>query len=144
MKDLMKPKKFDFLTVSVKNFIVAGSKDQPKNSLALKLGTSLRQMAERLRGTYLRNSDDPSSDRGRKETEDFLELMKMEWTNTVSTQCLKRMYDYKMNRQQGIYKPVGSLSLIIAYSVYFSDMSVVSSKQYLMTVSEIVVIKACP
>ena len=103
MTDLMKPKNFDLLTVSVKNFIVADSEDQPKNSLALKLGTSIKQMAERLRGTYIRNSDDPSSDRGRKQTEDFLELMKTEWTNTVNSQCLKRMYDWKMNRQQGIH-----------------------------------------
>ena len=101
MKDLLVPKYFDLLATSVKNFVVSGEPGKERNSLALKLGGSIKQMAQRFRGKCLRNPGDPEADSKRQLSSNFLELFDSEWSHIVSSRCLKRMYDAKLNKKQG-------------------------------------------
>ena len=103
VKDLLHPLQFDLLTDSVKKYVTGEVPGRERNSLALKLGTTFKAMAERLRGKSLRNSANPESQELRRTTEAFLELYRSEWPDVVSSQCLKRMYDAKMNKQQEQY-----------------------------------------
>ena len=100
MCELLTPEHFDLLTVNVKKFIVGELPGKNKNSLGLKLGGTLKQMAQRLRGKCLRDSANPKSQEQRRLTEAFIELYQTEWPDVVSSQCLKRIYDAKMNKAQ--------------------------------------------
>ena len=100
MKDLIHPEKFDLLTCNVKKYCAGQIPGKERNSLALKLGHNLKAMAERLRGKCLRESARDESRELRRTTDAFLELYKTEWPDVVSSQCLKRMYDAKINKKQ--------------------------------------------
>ena len=101
MSDLLIPKYFDLLATSVKNFVTENGPGKEKNSLALKLGGSIKQMAQRLRGKCLRNSGSPEADSKQRLSGNFLELFDSEWSHIVSSRCLKRMYDARLNKRQG-------------------------------------------
>ena len=101
MSDLLVPKHFDLLATSVKNFVMVKGPGKEKNALALKLGGSIKQMAQRLRGKCLRNSGDKEADLKQRQSASFLELFDSEWSHVVSSRCLKRMYDAKLNKKQG-------------------------------------------
>ena len=119
VRDLLNPLEFDSLTVNIKKYITGEFPGRERNSLALKLGHTLKAMAERLRGKCLRDSGNPESQELRRATEDFLELYRSEWPDVVSSQCLKRMYDAKMNKKKDIplTKDLVKLTGIITKSV---------------------------
>ena len=100
MSDLLTPRNFDILTVCLRNFIVGEEPGKEKNSLALKLMTSIKQIAQRYRGKWLRQTGDPEAEKKQRQTDSFITLIDDEWRHTVSSRCLRRMYDAKLNKYQ--------------------------------------------
>ncbi len=97
-KELLQPENFDMVVANVKAFIVHES--GARNSLALKLGHSIKRLALLLKGQCLRSPDSEEAGEIRKRTDIFLELFESEWSDRVSSQCLRRMADEKMNKAQ--------------------------------------------
>ena len=100
MSDLITPSNFDILTVCLRNFIVGEEPGKEKNSLALKLMTSIKQIAQRYRGKWLRRAGDPEAEKKQRLADSFICLIDDEWRHTVSSRCLKRMYDMRLNKKQ--------------------------------------------
>ncbi|XP_033730885.1 uncharacterized protein LOC117320396 [Pecten maximus] len=102
--DILKPGNFDNITEVVWNiagtsqsgeeaFTKRGLPKYEKPSLALKLGHSLKKMAEMKRGCAIRNGDEV----GRKEAENYIILHATEWNDKISSHASRTLSERHHN-----------------------------------------------
>jgi hypothetical protein len=92
LSDVINPESFDLVIANVKTL---GS-----NSLQLKLGSSLRKIAALTVTQSLRHRFTALSNEMRESCEAFMAIYDAEWSSRISKQCLKKMYDLKMNKKE--------------------------------------------
>jgi hypothetical protein len=92
LSDVINPESFDLVIANVKTL---GS-----NSLQLKLGASLRKIAALTVTQSLRHRFTALSNELRESCEAFIAIYDGEWSSRISKQCLKKMYDLKMNKKE--------------------------------------------
>ncbi|XP_021356135.1 uncharacterized protein LOC110452122 [Mizuhopecten yessoensis] len=102
--DIIKPENFDRITEVVWNiagtslsgeevYTQRGLPKYEKPSLALKLGHSLKKMAEMKRGCAIRNGDEV----GRKEAENYIILHASEWNDKISSHASQTLSERRHN-----------------------------------------------
>ncbi len=91
---LIKPNEFDSVVNAVKSLQEEGSNATGPITLPLKLGHSLKRVAQIQRGQAVRNGENTM----KEQCSSFLELYEAEWSDRVSSHTLRTMYDLKMNK----------------------------------------------
>ena len=94
--DFIKPHRFDFVVEAVKAVAISDGcfNKKDSNSMPLKLGHSLNKIAYITQGLALRRKDRSLQE----DAQSFLDLLKNEWSDRVSSKCLRELYQKKVNK----------------------------------------------
>lgn len=92
LADLFNPELFDMLVASVKTMA--------SNAGQLKIGSSLNKIASLLISRTQRDRSTARNIELRESAQAFLTIFDAEWSDRISSQCLRSIYDKKMNKTE--------------------------------------------
>ena len=94
LSDLLVPGKFDFIVKKTRALITDNDKKHA-TSLGLRIGHSLKKCALIKKSRALKYSQNQE----KEEANDFLQVFETEWSERISTVCLKNLYDAKLDKE---------------------------------------------